>query len=259
MTKLIHASIIISILFLLISCNKSNINTYDLFENHERDIVVKNKISRITETKIGLDIYGNSLWKRTELIKCFNEKGYLIMKICPEYLKSSVECPQGIDVFTFYSSDMSSTNISNGRSDTTYYKYDTQGNLITEKLHGLIITRKYDINNNCTETCVKTDYSETGCNYSIFMYDKQNRVIARLDSFGVNSNNQGIKYQRPNTKSLYEYDKLGRIIFDGKIKRVFNTKNQLSELTENDDGFSNKYLCFYNEDGNRVQLTRVCL
>jgi|GEM_PF-2085605 len=257
--------VILTFLSLIIGCSNTTKNSkYNLFEDHERDIVFKNKIHQITEIKIGLDTAGNSLWKRTELIKFFNKDGLLIMTVLPKYLTRDPFPKHKSGSSGFSLNDLNNieylteTNIPNGDADTVFYEYDNRHNLISRKENDFITTYKYDINNNCTEKCWKGEYSESSCNYSFFEYNKENQIITKTDSFGVRSNNLGIKVNNPNRKLYYKYDKLGRVIFDGEFERVFNDKNQLTEVSNlSNKERSDKFLFFYDKNGLRVKKTWI--
>ena len=226
------AFIILTILFLIISCNKPVQKQYNLFDRDDRTYILKNNISEITEYEIGLDTSGNSLWKRISTIKLYDKKGNLIKTISPGYItkpwpKSS---PEGLsmDAISYYST-ISETNIPNGKVDTTYFDYDDNGNLLSSK-NEFLLTYKYDLNNNEIEKCVSSEYTETVCNFKRFVYDENQRIKYSIDSSGARASRDGRKYDLTTKKSFFKYDKNGNVVFDGEYNRIFNQKGLLVKV-----------------------------
>jgi hypothetical protein len=255
---------VVVILTFATSCNNINRKPYNIFEEHERETVLYNKISQITEIEIGLDTAGNSQWKRISSTKLYDKKGFIIETITPEYMtrpwpKSS---PGGMTIDEMsYHTQMSETNIPNGKADTTYFNYDERGNLNSIK-NRYLTTYKYDEYNNLTEKCVTSDYTETVCNIKSYEYDKNNRIISIIDSAGVMSSTSGRKRNIPANKSIFKYDNAGRVIFDGKYKRIFNNKDQLIEVkdfNQESNSFSDKYVFTYDSENRKVseEFTKV--
>jgi len=257
-------SILIVSLILAIYFNNTTKKPYDLFEVHEREIVLQNKISKITKIEIGLDTTGNSLWKRISETKLYDKEGFLIMEISPKYVsrpwpKSS---PDGmtIDEMNYYSI-ISKTNIPNGEADTTHFGYDKNEKLISIK-DEFLTTYKYDKYDSPIEKCVSSEYLETVCHIKRYEYDENERIISRVDSSGVMASRKGRKWNIPTKKIFYKYDNEGRITFEGEYERVFNDKGQLIEVKqfiEGNDSLGDKYIFAYNSEGKRVseKYTRV--
>lgn len=226
------ALLLIVILLVVTSCNKHFQKKYNLFENDDTEYVLKNNISEITEYEIGLDSSGNSLWKRIQISKLYNKKGFLIKTISPGYIvkpwpKSG---PEGYSMDAlYYNSIMSETNIPNGKVDTTYFNYDDNGNLLSMK-NEFLINYKYDTNNNEIEKCVSSEYTETVCNFNRFEYDENQRIKYCIGSSGIRASRDGRKYDLTTKKSFFKYDINGRVIFDGEYNRVFNEKGLLIKV-----------------------------
>lgn len=250
-------SVMLFYLFFTTSCNRIQNDKYDLFEDHEREIVLKHKISKINEILIGLDSLGIPLFKRIEKIKFYNKEGLLSMEIEPLYEKKPdphENDPLYILKQSFYKHTYA-TNIPKGESYIIIYEYDKLGNLTSKKELNSLTTYKYDTNNNCIERCIKYGIGETNCKYSIFKYNSDNQIITKLDSFSMHSIQNGRKWNTSNRKFVYEYDKSGRVIYDGEARRVFNDQNQLIEVKfDGDQGTIISF--FYDKDGHRVKQTR---
>ena len=248
------------ILLIVSSCNKNLQKKYNLFENDNSEYILKNNISEITEFKIGLDTSGISLWKRIKSIKIFNNKGLLIKTINPGYItapfpKSSSE-GFSIDEINYYLS-MNETNIPNGKVDTTYFDYDENQNLLSTK-NEFLITYKYDTNNNEIEKCVSSEYNETVCNFKRYVYDENQRIKYCIDSSGVRASRDGRKYNLPTKKSIFKYDKNGKVIFDGEYNRVFNENGMLISISKFDSdnkSIINKYEFTYDTYNRKVSET----
>lgn len=256
MSRLI--SVILFYLFFTTSCNRIQNDKYDLFEDHEREIVLKHKISKINEILIGLDSLGIPLFKRIDKIKFYNKEGLLSMEIQPYY--KSKPNPHENDPFYIlkqsYYKHTYATNIPNGEAYTIIYEYDKLGNLTSKKEPSYLTTYKYDTNNNCIERCIKSEIRETNCINSIFQYNSNNQIITKLDSFSTHSVQNGREFNTSNRKFVYEYDKSGRVIYDGQARRVFNDQNQLIEVKF--DGDQRTIISyFYDKDGHRVKQTRT--
>lgn len=257
------ASLTISAIILVISCTRTEGQTYDRFENHERDIIHKYNISQKIIFKIGLDTSGNSLWKRTEGIEFYNKEGVLTLSLNPRYLSRDPfpqrKSGEGMSLDELSNIEyLTETNIPNGNIDTTFCEYDDHHNLTSRRQNNHITTFKYDIHNNCIETCWKSEYSESNCNYCDFEYNKENQIVEKLESYGTRSNNRGIKVVNPIKKSYYQYDKLGRIVNDGEYVRFFNDKNQLSEVSSIDNKARyDKFLFYYDKYGLRIKETWI--
>ena len=249
--------ILIVTLFVL-SCNKNIHKPFDVFEENENDIVLKNNIKEIKEIEIGLDTAGISLWKRTSSIKQYNKDGNLIMSIAPIYISNPWPEPKPggmkIEEMEYYLTK-SQTNIPSGKVDTTLYNYDNQQNLISIK-NEFLTTFKYDSFNNQIERCISSNLSETSCYYSKYKYDEKGQIIFKIDSIGMISNAIGHKNQRPK-KVFYKYDDFGRIITNGEYIRKFDSKGRLKEVEDLLRG--DKYFFEYDNEGKRVSETYVKL
>lgn len=249
--------ILIVTLFVL-SCNKNNHKPFDVFEENQKNTVLKNNIREIKEIEIGIDTAGVSLWKRIVSINQYNKDGNLIMTINPNYLTNPWPNvgPEGIKIDEIeYFSKMSQTNIPNGIIDTTFYNYDDKQNLISIK-NKFFTTFKYDSFNNQIEQCVSSNFSETSCYYSKYKYDEKGQIIFKIDSVGMISNTIGHKDQNPK-KVFYRYDDFGRIIANGEYIRKFDSKGRLKEVEDLLRG--DKYFFEYDNEGKRVSETYVKL
>lgn len=230
--------ILLVILLAVTSCNKHFQKKYNLFENDDTQYVLKNNISEITEYKIGLDTSGNSLWKRIKIIKSYDKNGFLTKTIAPEYvnkpISKSITDAMSLESFENYlCSDVGATNIPNGRSVTTSFNYDEEGNLLSTQ-NEYLTTYKYDNNNNEIEKCISQDFSETVCHYKRYEYDENKRVKCCIDSLGAMSSSNGRKTVIPTKISYFKYDKNGRVIFDGEFNRKFNEKGLLINISKSD-------------------------
>lgn len=254
--KLFVFTILIIVTISITSCNTNNKKTFDLFERKEQEIALENGISQISEIEIGLDTAGNSLWKRTNQIKYYDDKGLLVKVIRPLYFtktwaKSSSGLGMTLDEMS-YNMRMSETNIPNGKVDTTFYSYDDKENLISIK-GKYLTTYKYDEHNNEIEKCISAEYYETVCHSKKYSYNENGDIISRIDSSGARSSSRGRKINIPTNKIFFKYDKEGRIIYDGEFKRIFNDKGQLVKMTDSIEG--NKYAFTYDNEGKRVTET----
>lgn len=254
---------VILIVFLLVvtSCNKHFQEKYNLFEKDEREYVLNNNISEIIEYKIGLDSSGNSLWKRISNRKLYDKEGLLIKTIIPGYIskpRPDRTDDMSLSYYTYYFfGDMNGTDIPNGKADTTYYKYNEKGNLLSTQ-NDFLITYKYDNNNNEIEKCFSEEYTETVCNYKRYEYDENQRVKCCIDSSGARASSDGRKFEIPVKKSCFKYDKNGKVIFDGEYNRIFNEKGLLIDITKfasDNKNIIEKYEYTYDSNNRKVTET----
>jgi hypothetical protein len=249
---------------LLEACSQTAIKGYDLFEENERDKIVSQKVTKVSVIQIGLDTAGTSLWKRLYNEKYYNKFGLIYMSVSPKYEKLSwPTTPTGglTQAQIDYYLRMNETNIPTGTTDTTFYFYDKNYNLIKRK-NQFIASFKYDRNNNLVETCTTLDYGEIVCNYIMYEYDEVGRIISKTDSAGAMSSMGARPRKSFSKKGVFKYDGLGRVVFDGAYDRVFNERNQLIEVMKKFEGSdvpSEKFEFFYDEYGNRVKeiYTRI--
>ena len=173
----IFFAFIILIFSICFSCNPKGIK--EKFVDINREVIIKNKVRSKTTIKIWLDSLGKPLWSRPEAIDYFNNLGLKTMTVSPKYVPGQPEKPppDGYTLEQLGSLRAPETNIPNGDSDTSFYEYDSMGNLTFIKnknteiqklgLNFIIVSEhvnttkiKYDKNNNWTEKCFSSDINE---------------------------------------------------------------------------------------------------
>lgn len=240
------------LLLFIVSCDQDKSKSIDRLDiNYERSIILDNRINQKIEIEVGLDSTGGYRWKRTRKISIYNHKGLLSMEIRPRYMTNEIikSENESLDDYLLKSLPMGETNIPTGYSDTTFYKYDNEGNLISEQNNIGTITYKYDKHQNRVERCFDSKDMETTCSFSIYEYGEGAKIVARIDSMGPIAASRGHKYDTKNSRVVYEYDNTERVIFDGRFHRTFNQKNQVVE--EETDMY--KSILTYNTDNQKVQ------
>lgn len=225
--KILFAIFIVFILLLSTSCDKRK--PYKLIDSDDKEIILKNNISKITQIEVCLDTAGNPMFKRIINYKLYDKNGFLTQEIVPQYVQKPWIKFENVLIELKYNSKMTNTNIPSGRVDTTYYKYDNNGNLISTIDNNIQVKSKYDENNNEIERCVSSEYGETTCNYYTYKYDENNKVKYVIDSFGVDGGRSNI----PSIKKNFKYDKNDRVIFDGDYYKEYNERGLLIKFYKN--------------------------
>jgi YD repeat-containing protein len=248
--KLLKCFILIFAIFQ--SCGDKLESKPDNFD--DKLLIAKNKVDVITKIKIGLDSLGNSKWSRVDAVSRYNNKGLKIMTIVPQYIYQSPP-PGGLTLRELSMIWTRETNIPNGIVDTIFYEYDERDNLKT--IQGdLIITYKYDSQNNWIEKCVSRNLHESICNYRNYVYDDNWQIVYSIDSFGPRSNRFGKIDNVKREKIYYKYDEKGNILFDG-FHHKYNNQGKLIETVNSESKDSDKEKYEYDEKGKLVCQTSL--
>jgi YD repeat-containing protein len=221
-------------------------------EHRQKELLRKNKTKQITESKIGLDKNGNSRWKRIESVTYYNQSGLIVMGIFPKYSMNVPANKGGMTIDELSNFQYFETNFPTGEIDTVLYTYNQLENLTSIKDRNTKTLFKYDSYNNIIEKCYKSELYETVCHYTKYTYNNQNKIISKIDSFGVSSFNKG--YKKPNIYSKLEYDKNLNVIFDGEFKKIYNENNQLISFYYTRDLSRGKVFYYYD---NGVRLNHI--
>ena len=178
--------------------------------------------------------------KKLFAIYHFNSNGYLTLKVKPIYKYVPPDTSNFSNIKTKILQQITremyakgqlnvESNIETGFYDSTFYNYNEnwflikkifkKGNSFGDDIVAETNNYKYDDNGNLIENCNEKPDSRNFCSYKLYEYDKNYRVINYRDSFSMN-------IVTPKSKKYnFEYDNLGRVIYDGICRYQYNEKN----------------------------------
>ncbi|MEP7317680.1 MAG: hypothetical protein ABI921_03035 [Panacibacter sp.] len=246
---------------IFISCNQEVKKEFS-FETLGKEKLNANHVKSKKEIWIKLNDKGESVWSKIYSTRIFNNEGLCALEIFPHYkmpeISPNISALEKLDLFSY------GTNIQTNISDTTFYTYDNNANLV-EKVErkyndfnisfDVLTNYKYDNFDNLIEKCSSSETTQTFCSYSQYVYEKNKKIKYKVDSF----NKTGLDDEYMDTvpkKSDYGYDKNGNVILAGIKSYFFDNKSQLINMTikRNCDEV---YLFKYDNNANISQMSMV--
>lgn len=249
-----YETLILIFLSLLSSCDsKQNLeNFFDKEGEKQRQILAANHITKKTEILIRNDSLKSI--NLIEKILYFNDHGLCTLAVSPHYeYRQSLKKGKGPVSIDDLEID-GRTNNYLGFNDSTFYEYDKSYRLIKivnvyqENLNSKFRNEtviEYDEHGNEVSSCFSTETTPISCEYRVYDYSKNGKIVSRKDSFDYEVY---LDFSKPH---IYKYDKSGNLTFDGD-EYIYDDQGRVIEILPYYSQYSGKKIKYDNE-GRKIE------